>query len=182
MEKTAFIIAGHHWKDPGASGHGYKENELTIELRNLVAQRVKQLMPEGVRVWTDDDHDVLATVIRKVKQVATPNDLLLDIHFDSFTSPTASGTTALVASNARDKSKNFGADLTDILSRVMDIPNRGVKSETKSNRGRLGILHTAASSVLLEVNFISNPRDVERYQNWKHWVADEIARAILRHI
>jgi N-acetylmuramoyl-L-alanine amidase len=173
-----FLTAGHHLKDSGAIGNGYQENNLTIELRNLVSQRIKQL-DQSIIIWNDDDNDTLAQVIKKIKTIATSSDYLLELHFDSSESKTATGSTALIAKDARDKSKNFATKLVSITSKVLDVKNRGVIDETKSNRGKLGVLHTVASSCLLEICFLSNHLDIEEFQKFKHWLAEEIALVII---
>lgn len=173
------LTAGHHLADSGAVGNGFREADLNIELRDLVYERLKQLR-SSLSIWVDDDRDTLGQVIAKVKSFATSNDFWLELHFDSAANQSASGSTALVANNARAMSVKFGEELLLVMPKVMSIPNRGVKDEKASNRGRLGMLHTAASSVLLEIAFISNWKDMESYQKWKYWVAEEIALAIIR--
>lgn len=175
-----FLIAGHHKNDPGAVSGDLQENVLNRELQLLVLERLESLAPNLI-VYTDPFDLTLSQVINEVNKRVLSSDLLLSIHFDSATNPNASGSTALVANNARSKSIDFATDLVQLVSSVIDIPNRGVKSETESNRGRLGILHTAASSALLEVGFIINPNDMTSYENFKHWVADEITRTIIKH-
>lgn len=175
-----FLTAGHHNRDSGALGHGYKESDLNKEIRDLTATRIRQLDPT-VDLWLDDDNDTLTQVIHKVKSKAKPTDVWVELHFDAASSPTATGATALVASNARARSRELAADLVGIGSEVLGIRNRGVKTELESNRGRLGMLHTAASSVLYEVAFISNVYDVEAYQDMKYWLSDELARVIIKH-
>ncbi|WP_293916515.1 MULTISPECIES: N-acetylmuramoyl-L-alanine amidase [unclassified Sphingobacterium] len=181
MKRRIFLTAGHHLKDSGAVGNGRKENSLTIEIRDMITERLKALSPDIV-VWNDNDNDTLAQVIAQINKIATKDDFLLELHFDSSISPKASGATALVAEGARQNSKDFGKELADLGSAIMRVPNRGVKFESQSNRGRLGILHTAASSVLYEVGFISNPTDVVNYENWKHWLADDFARIIIKRL
>lgn len=181
MKKTLIITAGHHLKDSGAVGNGYKENALNIEMRDLVVARVKQLAPH-INVWTDKDHLTLSQVIAEVNKFATENDVWLEYHFDSSINPKASGSTSLVADGARQVSKNLGKELVDIASTILEIPNRGVKSEKDSARGRLAMLHTKATSVLFEVAFISNPTDMINHQSWKHWLADEHARILIKAI
>lgn len=175
-----FLLAGHHEKDPGAVSDDLKENELNRELQQLVLKRLQQLSPK-TEVYIDPFDLTLSQVINQVKSKATADDLLLSLHFDSATNASASGSTALVANDARSKSIDFATDLVHLVSSVLDIPNRGVKTEKESNRGRLGILHTAASSVLLEVGFIINHNDMAAYEKFKHWVADEITRTIIKH-
>jgi len=174
--KRIFITAGHHNRDSGAVGNGYQENKLTQELRGLITAKLREIA--CLNIWNDNDDDTLAQVITKIKQVATADDFLLEIHFDSADRAAASGTTALVATGARDKSKDFAKQLANDVAAIVGITNRGVKDETESNRGRLGILHTKASSCLLEIAFISNPKDMERYQIYKESLALAIATTI----
>lgn len=181
MSKRIFLTAGHHLKDPGAIGNGYKENELTIEIRDMIAERIRVLDP-SVSIWLDDDSDTLGQVISKINKIATSEDYLLELHFDASVTPKPSGGTSLVAEGARHKSVDFAIELSEIGSQILNIPNRGVKSELESHRGKLGILHTAASSVLYEVGFISNPTDMINYQVWKEWLADDFARIIIKRM
>jgi N-acetylmuramoyl-L-alanine amidase len=175
------ITAGHHAKDSGAVGNGYKENTLNVEIVDLIIQRLKQLDP-SIEIWTDDFKLTLSQVIAKVKEFATIEDVWVEYHFDSSITPKVSGATALVADGARQPSKDLGKKLVDIGSTILEIPNRGVKSEKDSARGRLAMLHTKATSVLYEVGFISNPTDMINHQDWKHWLADEHARILIKTI
>ena len=181
MSKRIFLTAGHHLKDPGAVGNGYKENGLTIEIRNMIAERIRDLDP-SVLIWLDDDRDTLGQVISKINKLAKSEDYHLELHFDASIYPKASGCTSLVAKGARQKSIDFGKELSELGSKILNVPNRGVKSEEESHRGRLGILHTAASSVLYEVGFISNTSDMSNYQEWKEWLADDFARVIIKRL
>ncbi len=175
-----FLTAGHHFKDSGAVANGYQENLLNIEIRDLVVAELKKRFP-GIEVWTDSDSKTLAQVILEVKAQATANDIWIEFHFDSAERIAASGTTALVANNAREKSRLIAADLALVGSQTLAIPNRGVRTESESNRGKLGMLHTAASSVLLEVGFVSNIGDMVSFQKQKHCLAEVYANKIAKY-
>ena len=181
MAKKLFLTAGHHNKDSGAVGNGYKESELNIELRDLITQRVKELNA-SIEVYNDDDDLTLGQVIANVIETATSQDVFVEIHFDASDNASASGTTALVANNAGDKSKALAKELVDLNASILGIKNRGVKSEADSHRGKLGMLHTKAISVLMEIAFISNPKDMELYQEHKHWLADDYARTLIKYL
>lgn len=172
-----FLTAGHHKNDPGAVNKSLKENYLNLEIVNLIIERAKQI-EAGIKIWTDDFNDTLSQVIEKVRSLATKKDVWIEIHFDSATREEAAGSTAIVSNNARARSYLIAERLL-IIHRVMNTPNRGIITESKSNRGRLGMLSTAASSVLLEVEFMSNDLAIENYKKWKYWVADEIARVLV---
>ncbi|MNY02826.1 hypothetical protein D3C86_1354140 [compost metagenome] len=57
-----------------------------------------------------------------------------------------------------------------------------MKGENESQHTRLGILHTKASSALLEVGFIDNVFDMNKYENNKKCAAKEVALIILKHL
>lgn len=175
-----FLLAGHHEKDPGAVSGDLKESELNRELQRLVYTRLQELSPQ-TKVYADPFNLTLSQVIKDVNRRATNDSILLEIHFDSAVNVSATGSTSLVADNARLRSKNLAEELVNITSSILGIKNRGVWSETKSNRGRLGVLHTPANSVLLEVAFISNKNDIKAYEKQKHWLADDIARILLKY-
>lgn len=172
-----FIIAGHHNKDSGAVSGDRKENELTKEMRRLIVEAVRQQSPE-TSVWTDDDDDNLNAVISKVNAIATSDDILLDIHFNS-ASTLAKGTEALISVNARQKTKDIATHLCSLASTILDTVNRGVKLETSTRHKRLGILHSKASSVLWEVEFINSEIPMQNVEKWKHWLSWEVASLLL---
>lgn len=179
--RSIYLSAGHHLKDSGAIGNGYKENTLNIELRDLVIERIKQLKPNQ-KVIKDDDKETLSQVVSRFRKTIKPDDFWLEFHFDSSGNGTASGTTSLVKEGANSKSKEVGAELSKMVSSVLNIMDRKVKSEKDSNRGRLAMLHVTENSVLLEVGFISNKLDMSEYAEWKYWVSDEIARIVIKAV
>lgn len=179
-----YVIAGHHDNDPGASGNGLREADLTKELRGLITERIIALRPD-IEVRNDNDGDTLRQVIAKIRPKIKSTDILLDIHFDSFTNPKSTGSTAIISKNAGVKSKELAKDLVAITSTIVGINNRGVKDETTTSVGGLGILNMRGAAVLLEVGFISNPGDMENYLKnngaIKYWLGDEIARILINH-
>lgn len=177
-----FILAGHHNNDPGAiSPHtGEKEADLTKELAGMVTERVNQLAPD-IETWNDDPNDALNRVIAKISERITNKDALCDIHFNSFHSSSATGFEVIVRNNAGQASRAIANDLCDTLPKVMGIANRGVKTESQTARGRLAIVNLPGSAVLIETAFLSNPEDMAKYHENKHWVADEIARILIKH-
>lgn len=178
-----FLTAGHHNNDPGAIGNGFTEADLTREIRHLIHKRITQLSPT-TNVWLDDDNDPLNQVTAKIGQQIRDQDLVIDLHFDAFTNPKASGTTALVSTNASERSKMIGAELAGMTSTILGIPNRGVRDEKQSSRGRLAILNMKGAAVLLEIAFISNPGDMANYikndEALKYWLAEEIAQILIK--
>lgn len=173
-----FLTAGHSLIQGGASSNGLRENELTIEFCDLVADQLEEW---GYEVWRDNDNDSLSSVISKIKKQATSNDILLDIHFNAASSD-ARGTECFVAKNARAKSNRIAKRIAELSAGMLNTPNRGVKKENQSQHSRLGILHTAASSVLWEVEFIANKEFMDNYQVMKERLAIGVANILVQEL
>lgn len=173
-----YIIAGHSNSDPGAVSNVLKEADLTKRIRDLIYTRIKELQPRA-SVTKDDDKDTLSQVIAKIKPKITSKDVLLDIHYNAAT-PKATGVECFVSDNASAKSKELADVIATTTSTITGLHNRGVKKESQSARGRLGILNMKGTAVLWEVAFISNPSDVAKVESDLHWLCDEVARILLK--
>lgn len=150
---TIYILAGHSSSDPGAISGGHKEADLTRDLRD----RISAILPS----LNDDDDDNLSRTLAKLG-VLPPSVVLLDIHFNA-AKPSVSGSETFVKKAASPLERLYADTLSRTTSKILGIPNRGAKPEHVSPRGRLGILHTGATSVLLEVGFITNDTDRAAY-------------------
>lgn len=175
-----FVIAGHWDKDPGATANNLKEADLTKVIRDLVVEAIRQL-DSSIEVIKDDDRDNLNQVISKVKEKANKGDLLIDIHYNA-ANPLAKGVECFVADNANIKSIKVAEEICDIISSITGTPNRGVKRESTTRHKRLGILHSKASSVLIELEFITNKEYIEYSEKWKHWISLEIATILVNNL
>lgn len=105
--------------------------------------------------------------------------MLLDIHYNAAT-PQATGVECFVSDNAGSKSKELAKEIAEITHKITGLHNRGIKTESQSARGRLGILNMRGTAVLWEVAFISNPSDVAKVESDLHWLCDEVARILLK--
>jgi len=180
-----FLIAGHHHDDPGATsthaklGGRVTEAELTIELRYLVKAYFEAHNKN--QVFIDDDHDTLATVISKINAEIKPDDIMVDLHFNAFNGR-ASGSEVIVPNASNQLEREIAAEISKEIAGIMIIPNRGVKDESQTARGRIGILRGVGNRILIEVMFKDNPNDMEAYQINKHIIASAIAQIIEKYI
>ena len=173
-----YILAGHTPKginqDPGAvSVHNkitYREADLTMELRDLIADEIRSM---GGSVWEDDDTHRLNSVLIEVK--STEKDVVCDIHFNSAANNKATGVEVFIPDRFTGQEFAFGKKLCDRFSLIMGIPNRGVRTESQSNRGRIGTLREFGINLLIEVGFLSNATDLARYQEHKKKIVREAA-------
>jgi N-acetylmuramoyl-L-alanine amidase len=174
-----FLIAGHHDNDPGASTNHpilgkVSEASLTIELRDLIAD---YWIKTNIPVIRDYDGDILTVVLDKVNQNIKKEDFLIDIHFNAFNKK-ATGVEILTPNLSSKQSDRVAISMSKELSEIMGIPNRGIKKESDSARGRIAILRGIGNRILLEVCFIDNDSDLSSYWKNKHLVAECISRNI----
>jgi N-acetylmuramoyl-L-alanine amidase len=185
--RKIFISAGHTRKgtDSGAVGNGFKEGDLTAELRDLICHEL--LKNHGVNAIVDDDKNGLQQTINYFRALVNPKAILLDIHFNAAT-PQASGTECFIPNDFTQFERDLAKDLAEDCSEVLPTKLRtggmrvpGVKLEKESARGSLGWMRLTGENVLLEVCFISNKEEMENYQNKKHSLAKVIAYTLFKH-
>ncbi|MFO0089988.1 MAG: N-acetylmuramoyl-L-alanine amidase [bacterium] len=175
-----FISAGHNNRglriDPGAIGNGFKEADLTVEIRDLVIAELKRLK---IPYISDKDDERLGTYLERIK---TGNgSVVLEFHFDASTNSSATGTTALIEAEADRLDRAFAKELSDATANILGIRNRGVKTEAESHRGRLALMREEGIICLLEVCFISNSQDVALYKANKEKLAMQIAQILIKY-
>lgn len=179
-----FLSAGHNYKkpnpDPGAmathNGITYKEADLTIELRDLIAMELDKL---GAKYILDRDDESLADYLKRIK----PGDasVLCELHFNS-AAKLATGVETIVKTAPTVDEMKLAAELNQAIVIETGLFNRGVKTEAQSHRGRLAVLHTAAGiSVLPEICFINNPMDIGKYQSAKKLIAWRFAAVLSKY-
>lgn len=162
MKYTLYSSAGHYNKDSGAIGvNGRKESIEAIDFRDLVNKELKRL---GKNVVQDNDNDTLGQYLSKINP--TDGDVVVEFHFNAFNGK-ATGTEVLIPNDANKRSKDMAKELVDGYARIMGIPNRGVKTESQSARGRLGLMRKKGAVCLPEICFIDNPKDMGAYDRNK---------------
>lgn len=174
---VVYPIAGHHNADPGAVYNSQKEADKTKELRNLISKYLNQ---KGHKHILDSDQETNAQLQKRIKPGA--GSVLSDHHFNAVLNPNASGCEVIVANNANANSRAIAKELADGTSCILGIPNRGVKTESQTNRGRIGILNlNAGIAVLVEVCFLSNPKDMVKYESKKEELAKFYAETYIKY-
>lgn len=173
-----YLSAGHHNADPGAVANGYREADLTKDARNIIALRTN---PKNLIM--DKDWETNPQYQGRIK----PGDgsVLFDIHFNA-AGPTATGTECFVRAvdfaNKNSASYKMAAEICEVTSRILKIPNRGVKPDNQSQHSRIGILHLGAGvSVLWEIAFISNVLNMNSYTANKEELLKNIAEILIKY-
>ncbi len=174
--RKIIISAGHGGTDPGASGNGYIERDLAIELRNLIVAELKAL---GISALSDDDKNALKQTLLWLRGKFTTGDILLDIHWNAAGNPDANGSEVIIPQIASSFEKDLAAAILKCFT-SFGYRDRGVKPETETARKSLGWMRPNAENILIEVCFISNLTDMKLYQANKQGIARRVA-ATLAH-
>lgn len=172
-DKVLLLDAGHGGKDPGTSGNGMQEKNLTL----TIAQKIEQeLQGSGIKVYMTRDSDVYPENSTRAKTANDIADLMVSIHMNSGPE-TANGTETLYQVHANDN----GARLTS--KQLAEILQGKVVSATgNTNRGAklwtdvLILNRTTVPSVIVEVIFITNTGDALKISNPAY--QDQVAQAI----
>lgn len=174
--KTIIIDAGHGGIDPGAVANGLVEKDLNL----AIAKKLQSfLCLTDINVMLSRNDDVLlgdGDTVRKHKTAdlkarldlltQTENAMLVSIHINKFTSPSAHGLQTFYAENTEGSDKL--ATYIQEASKLLDGSN---KRSVKPDDGNIYILENAdKTAVLIECGFISNPSEAkllstEDYQN-----------------
>lgn len=168
------LISGHGAGDPGAigtyNGKTYKEADLTREVVNGVAKKLKECAEVTVydqkrNAYTDYKNGTLNKNANFAQY-----DFVLEVHFNAFKADSGDGRTKGVEIFAKSGSSIEPAICKNISA--VGFTNRGVKSNS------FAVINTARSkgvrAALLEVCFIDDADDMQLYLNKKQQVVDAI--------
>lgn len=177
--RKIYLTAGHRGGTTGANYNGIKEAEETIWLRNEIADMLKR---KGVEVEIDNDSASLSEVVAQINVGCKKTDICVDLHFNAVGNPTANGTEVFKPFNFTDTEMELAEDLLYSTCMILGTKNRGVKREGEGTHSRLAMLSdVSCNSVLLEVCFISNREDANKYKEKRDELAIILAEQLLRH-
>ncbi|GGH24576.1 N-acetylmuramoyl-L-alanine amidase [Sphingobacterium alkalisoli] len=176
MKYIIHSSAGHHNQDSGAIGvNGRKEADETKIFRDLVNKELRRM---GKEVEQDDDNETLGQYLGRINP--TDKDVVIEPHFNAFNGK-ARGVEVLIADNANERSKAMAKELVDGYARIMGIPNRGVKTESQSARGKLALMRKKGAVALPEICFMDNAKDMAAYDSNKVNLACFTANVIAKY-
>ena len=162
QSRQIFITAGHRGGSSGANANGYSEAELAIKLRDALTYQLSQ---KGIVAINDEDKDTLSDVVAKINKTCTDRDICVDIHFNSFSNPSAQGTEVLIPTSYSNLELELAEDTLNVICKTLGTKNRGVKREGSSQYKRLAMLSgIKCNSILIEICFLSNISDMFKYE------------------
>ena len=168
---TYLISAGHGGTDPGACANGYKEADVCLQLRDLVAAELRKLRHT---VRTDGGTGVNWT-LAKALPLINGTALAVELHCNAAANAAATGVEVI----ALPEHKAVAQRLARAIAAETGQRLRGVGGwidQTQSARGRLAFVN--AGGLIVELVFISNPGDMQRFMDARERVALAIAAAM----
>lgn len=163
------LTAGHSLTDPGACNGKFTEAGIVREVRNGVTAILNSRGYKVINDGTGNDNQALSKAAALVKQ----GKIAIEFHLNAATSKAATGVEAL----AQSKDKAICQKLCGALANVLDIPVRGSaggwKDEGSGQHSKLA--YVSAGGIILELFFISNDAELQKYFERKDQVFTAIA-------
>jgi len=177
-----FISAGHcnimgPNYDPGAIGiNNRSEANETVRVRNAV---IKALNEKGYKdIIQDIDSENRHQYFSRIKTGS--GSVVVEFHFNAGPA-SATGTESIIEVDGDRLDKAMAAEFCNITSSVLNIKNRGVKTEADTRHKRLGLMKETGIVCLVEICFITNANDMINYDKFFHSLAREYAAIIIKY-
>ncbi|MEG0693404.1 MAG: N-acetylmuramoyl-L-alanine amidase [Oscillospiraceae bacterium] len=175
MSKTVCIDAGHGGRDSGAVNKSRYEKYDTLKLANILKSELSKLDVNVIMTRTEDKYVSLS----ERTDFANKNkaDLFISIHRNAFTSDSANGVEIWIYVKTDENTERCAKGIINELEAVGIQSDRGVK------RGNFHVTReTKMPACLLELGFISNPKDNELFESKIYLYAKAIAKAVCEHL
>ena len=185
MSIKIYIDQGHNPVNPnaGAEGNGLREQDLVY----VIGQELAALLR------ADPDFEVRLSRPTRDTQLGTTNatslaarvneanrwgaDYFISLHTNAATSPSATGTEAYAYAR-NTPAFRLGADILENLSQATGLRNRGMQARP----GLYVLKKTRMPAVLVELGFITNPRDAALMRDEPGLFAEGIYRGIKEYV
>lgn len=174
--KQVTITAGHGGKDSGAVNGQITESFIATDFRNMVKFYLEK---SGITVLSDGNSSENKPLTEAIS-LAKKSKLAIEFHCNASSNPSAKGVEAL----ANSKDKQLCKDLCLAVAKELSTTTRGAdggwKAEDSGQHHRLGFVQ--AGGIIMELFFISNPKELEIYLAKKWVIAKAVAVVILGYM
>src|SRR5215470_6216828 len=160
----------------GPAPHSLKEKNLTLQVANLLAQRLRDACDV---ILTRSGDTNLGLADRAAVARNNHADLFLSIHFNGFSDSSVDGTEVWVAREASRRSRDFAQAVLNRVTVVTGVANRGVRE------ANFGVLlpsrhDPGTAACLVEIAFLTNPHQASRLEDpaYLGQIADALANAV----
>lgn len=186
MSKKIFLDAGHGGRDPGAVNNsvGLHEADVNFDVCNKLAII---LQAAGLAVMLSRPSPLGSTESLDIDSRWQQANKWGADHFISVHVNAGGGTgaeTFIAASKPDDRI--FAATVNDTYAAAMGLRNRGVKLDSTTRHGSLGVLRwSRMPAILVELAFIDAPQtvpDINILQFKRDIMAESIAKGIFKYL
>ena len=184
MAIKVYIDQGHNPQNPnaGAEGNGLQEQNITYQVGQELAALLRANGNFEVRLSRPTPTSALGTSNTTSLRARTADanawgaDIFISIHTNASSDPDATGVEAFAYSEP-SPAFTLGEDIVEGISESTGLRNRGMKVRP----GLYVLRKTAMPAVLVELGFISNPRDAALMDSRPDLFARGIYNGILEY-
>jgi N-acetylmuramoyl-L-alanine amidase len=176
-DKVLLLDAGHGGKDPGTSGNGLVEKDLTLTM----LQKVNAELDKDIKVYLTRNSDTYPDNNSRARIANQIADAMVSIHMNAATNTLVNGTETLYKNHSNDTGENLTSKQLATLIQNSIIDATGNNNRGTVHRTDLLILNgTTVPAVIVEVVFLSNVGDALKIsqEDYQDIVAEAIADAI----
>lgn len=178
-QKTVIVDAGHGNFDGGAVVDGVLEKDINLKIANSLSNMLKSAGFKVICTRTDDsstESDPSATIAARKRSdlnnrleilKQNPDAILISIHLNKFSSPSAKGAQMFYAPKNEDAKKLAECLKTSVKDLLQSENHRTTKAGTKST---FLLYYSPIPAVIAECGFMSNEAEflslqTEKYQS-----------------
>lgn len=170
---TVFLIsAGHGGTDPGAVGNGYREADVCLDMRDRVAAELRKLRHTARTDGATGVNWSLAQALPLIKDTA----LAVELHCNAAANAVATGVEVIALPRHKSAAQRLARAIAQATGQRLR-GDGGWIDQSQSARGRLALVN--AGGLIVELVFISNPADMQRFMSARDRVAQSIAAAMV---
>ncbi len=185
MSIKIYIDQGHNPMgfNTGAEGNGFFEQDITYDIGTRLYDLLRANPEFEVRLSRPTPDSVLGTnnsssLTARVRDAnAWGADVFISLHTNAAERESASGAEALIYSNSSTVARELAEDILEELTEATGLRDRGVIERP----GLYVLRRTNMPAVLVEMGFITNPRDAELMVYSPDLFARGIYRGILEY-
>lgn len=176
IKKVIAIDPGHGGKDPGAVGNGYREKDIVLNVGLYLRDYLKNA---DIEVVMTRSTDVFLSLDERVSVAVNGGaDTFVSLHMNAASSSSADGTETYYSTAGSAERVQSSKKLTEFIQKrllqKLGTTNRGERTAA------FRVIHkNSLPSVLVELGFISNPRDAQLIANNEQEAAHAVYLGIL---
>lgn len=173
---SIFISAGHGGTDNGAVANGRRESDIAVDMRNMVAHYLREAKVN----FRTDGTGLTNLPLKEAGRLAATADIAVEFHCNSFHLPTAEGVEALAGVKDKELSRELCSAVSKHMNNTIRGGDGGWKDQGSGQHSRLFFVQKGG--IILELFFISNPKELARWEEVKWLVAREVAEVLIEAV